>query len=69
MEILSEFSSVDDEDESVETPLIRFKDWYNSGQDTTDFQKKFVRSLDYQQQCLLILYIIEKRTQRFGNTS
>ncbi|CEJ02031.1 hypothetical protein RMCBS344292_16048 [Rhizopus microsporus] len=41
MEILSEFSSVDDEDESVETPLIRFKDWYNSGQDTTDFQKKF----------------------------
>lgn len=48
MEILSEFSSVDDEDESVETPLIRFKDWYNSGQDTTDFQKKFVRSIDYQ---------------------
>lgn len=48
MEILSEFSSVDDEDESVETPLIRFKDWYNSGQDTTDFQKKFVRSFNYQ---------------------
>lgn len=48
MEILSEFSSVDDEDESVETPLIRFKDWYNSGQDTTDFQKKFVRFFNYQ---------------------
>ncbi|KAI8076524.1 uncharacterized protein B0P05DRAFT_512031 [Gilbertella persicaria] len=38
MEILSEFSQ---EDEELETPLERFKDWYLNGEDTTPFQKKF----------------------------
>lgn len=50
MEILSEFSAPkendeegdDEEDETVEGPLIRFKEWYNGGIDTTPFQRKFV---------------------------
>lgn len=53
MEILSEFSAPkeqegdeeeneDEEYETVEGPLIRFKEWYNGGVDTTPFQRKFV---------------------------
>ncbi|CAO3613761.1 unnamed protein product [Mucor hiemalis] len=46
MEILSEFSAQNEEDEedSVEGPLVRFKEWYNGGVDTTAFQKKFRKS-------------------------
>ncbi|KAI7898658.1 uncharacterized protein BX663DRAFT_442633 [Cokeromyces recurvatus] len=41
MEILAEFSGSQDEEEKLELPLQRFKDWYNSGKDDTPFQKKF----------------------------
>ncbi|KAI8334927.1 hypothetical protein EDC96DRAFT_13726 [Choanephora cucurbitarum] len=46
MEILAEFSNVDVEDseneEPLEKPLERFRDWYLSHEDKTPFQKKFV---------------------------
>lgn len=49
MEILSEFSEIKEEDEEkeepLETPLKRFKEWYNKGIDNTTFQRKFVRIL------------------------
>ncbi|KAI9263682.1 hypothetical protein BY458DRAFT_237869 [Sporodiniella umbellata] len=41
MEILAEFSS-SNESSPTESPLQKFKVWYQNGQDTTDFQKKFV---------------------------
>ncbi|CAO3678933.1 unnamed protein product [Rhizopus stolonifer] len=40
MEILAEFSSKK-ENGKAELPLKKFKEWYNSGKDVTDFQKKF----------------------------
>ncbi|CAO3645640.1 unnamed protein product [Mucor fragilis] len=53
MEILSEFSETkqdendnDDEEEPLESPLKRFKEWYNNGVDETPFQKKFRKRHD-----------------------
>lgn len=47
MEILAEFdksnSEEANEEEALQLPLERFKDWYNSGIDETSFQKKFVK--------------------------
>ncbi len=43
MEILDEFPSDTQDDDDIDGPLKKFKDWYNSGQDVTDFQKRFVR--------------------------
>ncbi|KAG0172954.1 DNA repair protein rad2 [Apophysomyces sp. BC1034] len=39
MEILAEFSSSDDG--QLQDPLTEFRSWYESGQDHTDFQRKF----------------------------
>ncbi|KAI8983822.1 hypothetical protein BDB01DRAFT_117211 [Pilobolus umbonatus] len=39
MEILAEFS--EGAEDSVEGPLRAFRDWYNSGMDTTEFQRRF----------------------------
>ncbi|KAG0946717.1 hypothetical protein G6F57_002532 [Rhizopus arrhizus] len=41
MEILDEFPSDTQDDDDIDGPLKKFKDWYNSGQDVTDFQKRF----------------------------
>ncbi|KAI8356648.1 hypothetical protein BD560DRAFT_426449 [Blakeslea trispora] len=42
MEILAEFSGLDEKDqEPLEKPLEQFRDWYLSNKDTTPFQKKF----------------------------
>ncbi|KAI8085190.1 uncharacterized protein BX664DRAFT_338768 [Halteromyces radiatus] len=42
MEILAAFQQdKDQEDSSLEGPLIRFKEWYESGLDESDFQRKF----------------------------
>lgn len=59
MEILSEFSGTkkdeddgqeeqeeDEEEEPLETPLKRFKEWYNNGVDKTLFQRKFRKRHD-----------------------
>jgi DNA excision repair protein ERCC-5 len=47
MEILAEFDKSNpeevDEEEALQAPLERFKDWYNSGVDNTPFQKKLVK--------------------------
>jgi DNA excision repair protein ERCC-5 len=44
MEILAEFGSEEEEEEeALQAPLERFKNWYNSGIDTSPFQKKFVK--------------------------
>lgn len=42
MEILAEFSKPGDEEESLLAPLRRFRSWYESGRDETDFQRSFV---------------------------
>lgn len=42
MEILSEFSNLQDKQESLEAPLIKFKNWYNGQVDDTPFKRKFV---------------------------
>ncbi|KAI8342454.1 hypothetical protein BC941DRAFT_140769 [Chlamydoabsidia padenii] len=42
MEILAAFQNADDDSEqSLEGPLLRFKQWYDGGVDNTDFEKKF----------------------------
>ncbi|KAI9323467.1 hypothetical protein BX666DRAFT_1837298, partial [Dichotomocladium elegans] len=40
MEVLAEFTHEDDK--AVEAPLKRFREWYESGEDATSFQRKFV---------------------------
>lgn len=40
IEILAEFSR--DDDKNILDPLKRFREWYESGRDNTDFQKKLV---------------------------
>jgi DNA excision repair protein ERCC-5 len=40
MEILAEFSK--EEEEDLEAPLLRFKEWYEGMSDDSAFQKKFV---------------------------
>ncbi|KAI8643476.1 hypothetical protein BD408DRAFT_442679 [Parasitella parasitica] len=45
MEILSEFSEIE-QDEALEAPLQRFKQWYDNGIDETPFQKKFRKRHD-----------------------
>ena len=42
IEILAEFTQ--DEDSTIAGPLKRFRDWYNSGKDENDFQRKLVSS-------------------------
>ncbi|CAO0794715.1 unnamed protein product [Mucor circinelloides] len=48
MEILSEFSGTKDmeEEEPLEAPLKRFKEWYDKGVDETPFQRKFRKRHD-----------------------
>lgn len=40
IEILAEFSH--DDDKNIIDPLRRFREWYESGHDNSDFQKKLV---------------------------
>ncbi|CAO3607224.1 unnamed protein product [Cunninghamella blakesleeana] len=54
MEILSAFQNTNDNDgsgddveDSVEEPLIRFKNWYEGDKDDTDFQKKLRNKLKH----------------------
>lgn len=54
MEILAEFCKPDDKD--ILTPLQRFRSWYESGRDETDFQKKFV-SVTYWNRALSLNFI------------
>jgi DNA excision repair protein ERCC-5 len=49
MEILAAFQDDNDDDDgndeqSLVAPLHRFKQWYDSGTDSTDFERKFVSS-------------------------
>ncbi|KAI8051725.1 hypothetical protein BDF21DRAFT_391981 [Thamnidium elegans] len=41
MEVLHEFSAGDDDEEELQVPLQKFKQWYDGLVDTTPFQKKF----------------------------
>ena len=45
MPIKSDDAEEEEMDDTLEGPLIRFKEWYNNGIDTTAFQRKFVSLL------------------------
>ncbi|CEP16477.1 hypothetical protein [Parasitella parasitica] len=46
MEILSEFSEIRQDEEPLEAPLQRFKQWYDNSIDETPFQRKFRKRHD-----------------------